>query len=81
MIIKDLASKKAVSAGLTTLTVDETISITVWPDIDLQVVAGSCTHLMGGCRAHIHISVRHDGTPEQIELAIRRAIATLNNAK
>jgi hypothetical protein len=81
MRIKDLAQKTVISAGVDTVINDPTISITIWPDTDLSVTAQGATHIMGDCRSHIHISVRHDGTPAQIEAAIKRAIKALSSAQ
>ena len=80
MKIKDLAKKTCVSAGVDTAVDDQTVSITIWPDTALEVTAAGGTHIMGDCRSHIHVSVRHDGTAAQIEAAIRRAINVLSGA-
>jgi len=81
MKIEEIAKKTAISTGLDTAVIDPTVSITVWPDNAVSSICNEVIYNHGNCRLHIHISVRHDGRPEQIEAAIKRAIDILSSAQ
>lgn len=84
MTKQDLAAKKATSAGLDRLltnTNDRTVDVTVIPDTDnMQVLNAQCTHRHGSNRTAIIITIRNDGSAENILQGINLAIASLATA-